>query len=165
MSPRSDQPRRRSFTAKYKLDILIEYDAATPAERGVLLRREGLSSSHLSEWRKARDEIASAPGRVENDIIETEPLFTASDGRLCRSSGMPTRIERFARHGVDVHRLLAHASAPEPRSTDEGGAVSVAQNENALAWLESRRYRTTIRRPNQGHLVGASISQDQRGFR
>jgi len=55
MSPRSDQPRRRSFTAKYKLDILTEYDAATPAERGVLLRREGLYSSHLSEWRKARD--------------------------------------------------------------------------------------------------------------
>jgi len=60
MSPRSDQPRRRSFTAKYKLDILIEYDAATPAERGVLLRREGLYSSHLSEWRKARDTGALA---------------------------------------------------------------------------------------------------------
>jgi transposase-like protein len=60
MSPRSDQPRRRSFTAKYKLDILTEYDAATPAERGVLLRREGLYSSHLSEWRKARDSGALA---------------------------------------------------------------------------------------------------------
>ena len=55
MSPRSDRPRRRSFTAKYKLDILAEYDAADPAARGVLLRREGLYSSHLSEWRKARD--------------------------------------------------------------------------------------------------------------
>ena len=60
MSPRSDQPRRRSFTAKYKLDILTEYDAATAAERGVLLRREGLYSSHLSEWRKARDSGALA---------------------------------------------------------------------------------------------------------
>ncbi len=60
MSPRSDQARRRSFTAKYKLDVLIEYDAATPAERGVLLRREGLYSSHLSEWRKARDTGALA---------------------------------------------------------------------------------------------------------
>ncbi len=60
MSPRSDQPRRRSFTAKYKLDILTEYDAATPTERGVLLRREALYSSHLSEWRKARDSGALA---------------------------------------------------------------------------------------------------------
>jgi transposase-like protein len=55
MSPRSDQPRRRSFTAKYKLDILTEYATADPAARGALLRREGLYSSHLSEWRKARD--------------------------------------------------------------------------------------------------------------
>ena len=54
MSPRSDRPRRRSFTAQYKLDMLAEYDAADAAGRGVLLRREGLYSSHLSEWRKAR---------------------------------------------------------------------------------------------------------------
>lgn len=60
MSPRSDQPRRRSFTVKYKLDLLAEYDAADPAARGVLLRREGLYSSHLSEWRKARDSGALA---------------------------------------------------------------------------------------------------------
>jgi len=52
MSPRSDQPKRRSFTAKYKLDILTEYDAASPAERGVLLRREGLYSSHLNRRRQ-----------------------------------------------------------------------------------------------------------------
>ncbi len=39
MSPRSDQPKRRSFTAKYKLDILTEYDDATPAERGVRAAR------------------------------------------------------------------------------------------------------------------------------
>ena len=60
MSPRSDQPRRRSFTAKYKLDILTEYEAADPNVRGVLLRREGLYSSHLTEWRKARDTGALA---------------------------------------------------------------------------------------------------------
>lgn len=55
VTPRSDRPRRRVFTAKYKLDVLTEYDTASAAERGVLLRREGLYSSHLSEWRKARD--------------------------------------------------------------------------------------------------------------
>ena len=60
MSPRSDRPRRRSFTAEYKSEILAEYDAADPLARGVLLRREGLYSSHLSEWRKARDSGALA---------------------------------------------------------------------------------------------------------
>ena len=60
MNPRSDQPRRRSFTAKYKLDILSEYEAADSNARGVLLRREGLYSSHLTEWRKTRDTGALA---------------------------------------------------------------------------------------------------------
>jgi len=51
------RPRRRSFTAEYKARILAEYDSfpVGSAERGGLLRREGLYSSHLAEWRKARD--------------------------------------------------------------------------------------------------------------
>jgi transposase len=51
------RPRRRSFTAEYKARILEEYDAfpVGSSERGALLRREGLYSSHLAEWRKARD--------------------------------------------------------------------------------------------------------------
>ena len=51
MSPRSDRPRRRSFTAKYKLDMLAEYDATDATGRGVLLRREGLYSSRFSALR------------------------------------------------------------------------------------------------------------------
>jgi transposase-like protein len=51
------RPRRRSFTAEYKARILDEYDALPvgSSERGALLRREGLYSSHLAEWRRARD--------------------------------------------------------------------------------------------------------------
>ena len=53
----SARPRRRSFTAEYKARILEEYDALAvgSSERGALLRREGLYSSHLAEWRKVRD--------------------------------------------------------------------------------------------------------------
>jgi transposase-like protein len=49
--------RRRTFTAEYKARILDEYDALPAGcdERGALLRREGLYSSHIAEWRKARD--------------------------------------------------------------------------------------------------------------
>jgi transposase len=48
--------KRRRFTAEYKLAILREADACTqPGEVGALLRREGLYSSLLSEWRKQRD--------------------------------------------------------------------------------------------------------------
>ena len=51
-------------------------------------------------------EIASVPGRVENDLIEVEPLFEQVEDRLVRRSGLPPRPERFARAGYDVHRLL-----------------------------------------------------------
>ncbi len=48
--------RRRRFTAEYKRRILREADRCThPGEIGVLLRREGLYSSHLTTWRAARD--------------------------------------------------------------------------------------------------------------
>jgi pilus assembly protein CpaF len=53
------------------------------------------------------NEIVSVPGRVENDIIETEPLFQRSDGELRRAAGTPTRLERFHRIGIDVHQILA----------------------------------------------------------
>ena len=55
------------------------------------------------------EEIVAVPGRVENDLIETEPLFELHEGRLRRMTGMPSRLERFARHGIDIHRLLTEA--------------------------------------------------------
>jgi transposase len=49
------KPKRRRFTAEYRLRILEEAERCTaPGEVGRLLRREGLYSSHLTSWRKAR---------------------------------------------------------------------------------------------------------------
>jgi transposase-like protein len=54
--PRSSRPKRRTFTAAYKLAMIEEYDAATgPGAKGALLRGEGLYDSHISYWRKARE--------------------------------------------------------------------------------------------------------------
>jgi transposase len=53
------KPTRRRFTAAYKLRIVEEAEACTEhGEVGALLRREGLYSSHLSEWRKLFREAA-----------------------------------------------------------------------------------------------------------
>jgi transposase len=50
------RPKRRRFDAAYKLAILDEYERLTdPGAKGALLRREGLYSSHIVEWRRARD--------------------------------------------------------------------------------------------------------------
>ncbi len=50
---------RRRFPAEYRLRILKQADACkTPSERGVLLRREGLYSSLLTNWRRQREQGA-----------------------------------------------------------------------------------------------------------
>ena len=50
------KPRRRTHSAAFKLRILQQVDVCTaPGEVSALLRREGLYSSHLTEWRRARD--------------------------------------------------------------------------------------------------------------
>jgi transposase-like protein len=52
----SARPRRRTFTAKDKLRILADVDrAAGTSATGAILRREGLYSSTLSDWRRQRD--------------------------------------------------------------------------------------------------------------
>lgn len=54
------RPARRSFTAEYKTRVVAEYDELPHGspERGALLRREGLYTSHISEWRRQRDAAA-----------------------------------------------------------------------------------------------------------
>ena len=55
MTGPSPRPSRRSFSAEYKLGIVAEYEAAPNGEKGAILRREGLYSSHVIEWTRARD--------------------------------------------------------------------------------------------------------------
>lgn len=50
-----EKAKRRQYTAEYKLRILQELDGSQgQGETGALLRREGLYSSHLTEWRRQR---------------------------------------------------------------------------------------------------------------
>ncbi len=69
---------RRSWPATYKLEILSEIDAAPRGQVGVILRREGLYSSLISEWRKQRDRGAlqgltdRRPGPAGTDPVRAE---------------------------------------------------------------------------------------------
>jgi hypothetical protein len=50
-----DRPRRRrTFTAADKVRILVEIDRAGPGGCGAILRREGLYSSAITDWRRQR---------------------------------------------------------------------------------------------------------------
>jgi transposase len=55
-----EQARRRSFTAQYKPEVLAAYGAAGPGEKDAILRREGLFSSHIADWRRSRNSGALA---------------------------------------------------------------------------------------------------------
>jgi transposase len=122
MSPRSDQPRRRSFTAKYKLDILTEYDTADSNARGALLRREGLYSSHLSEWRKARDSGALAgltPAPRANTTSAQDKENAKLNARAERSERELAKTKAALEIMGKAHallELLSESADTEPRS-------------------------------------------------
>jgi transposase len=69
---------RRQFTAEYKQRLLDEADACTtPSQRGALVRREGLYSSHLTTWRRQRahgilDGLAPKKRGVKSDPLALE---------------------------------------------------------------------------------------------
>lgn len=73
-----ERPRRRRFTAEYKLRVLTEADGCSrPGEVGALLRREGLYSSLLTEWRRQRERgalqaLERPRGRPKADPRERE---------------------------------------------------------------------------------------------
>ena len=85
-----ERARRRTFTAKYKLEILTEYDAAPEGEKGALLRREGLYSSHIVQWRRARDAGALAALAVSRGRKRREP----QQERIARLERDKQRLER-----------------------------------------------------------------------
>ena len=77
----SARPRRRSFTAKDKLRILADADRAAAVGGigaiGAILRREGIYSSALTDWRRQRDAgafSALAPARRGPKAAKTNPL-------------------------------------------------------------------------------------------
>jgi transposase len=68
------KPRRRTFTAKKKLALVAEYDAADRDGKGALLRREAIYTSHISEWRKQRDRgnLTGPPARQRKSAEQVE---------------------------------------------------------------------------------------------
>jgi len=85
--PRSSQPKRRTFTAAYKLAVIEKYDAATePGVKGALLRGEGLYDSHISYWRKARDSGAlKSSAAVPSVAHKGRPGMDAENERLAKA--------------------------------------------------------------------------------
>jgi transposase len=104
------KPQRRSFTAEYKRRLLKEADACTtPGAVGALLRREGLYSSHLVEWRRARarGELAGLTpkkrGRKPTPVDPRDRKIAELERQLAQMTGRAERAEAL----VDAQKNLA----------------------------------------------------------
>ena len=106
----SDRPRRRSFTAQDKLRILAETDrAAETGGIGAILRREGLYSSNLTDWRRQRDAGAIgglSPAKRGPKAAEPNPL-AAELVRLQQDHARLTRRLTRAEAIIDIQKKVA----------------------------------------------------------
>jgi len=112
---------RRRFTAEYKLRVVREADACTqPGEIGALLRREGLYSSHLTQWRQARDagalEALERP-RGRKRVNPHEAEIAALRRRAERAEGELVRARKVIEVQGNVSALLGELL--EPRGATE----------------------------------------------
>jgi transposase len=85
-----ERARRRRFTAAYKQEILAAYDAAPSGEKGAILRREGLYSSLITEWRRARDAGALAALKQPQGRPVTDPR----DAQIARLRKEKAQLEK-----------------------------------------------------------------------
>ena len=114
-----ERPRRRTFTAAYKLKVLREADrCAKPGEIGALLRREGLYSSHLSSWRKQRDEGALTALSKPRGRPKPDPR----DGQIERMRKRAKRAEAELAKARKVIEVQGNVSALLEELLQAGGA-------------------------------------------
>jgi transposase len=100
-----ERARRRTFTAQYKQEILAAYDAAPAGEKGAILRREGLYSSLITEWRRARDAGALAGLKQPRGRPAADPR-DAQIARLTREKAKLEQELATSRFVVEVQAKL-----------------------------------------------------------
>ena len=110
--------KRRQFSAAYKLSVLAESDQASePGAIGALLRREGLYSSQLTQWRRERDTgalealsrrrgrkakmtaeqkriagLEARNARLEHELSQAHTIIEVQK-KLCTLLGLPTTAQ------------------------------------------------------------------------
>ena len=115
-----ERPARRRFTAEYKLRIVEAANAATePGEVGALLRREGLYSSHLVDWRRqyrlgALSSLARPRGRPK-----PHPLAAENEQLRRRNARLSQRLATAERIIVIQGKVSELLGVPLAQSSDD----------------------------------------------
>ena len=104
------RPVRRRFTADYKQRILAEVDAAADTRTvGRILRREGLYSSHLANWRKTRDQSQRAAFEPKKRGPKPSPKnpLQAENAKLTREITRLNKKLRRAELIIDLQKKVS----------------------------------------------------------
>ena len=115
---------RRRFSAGEKLRILEEADACTkPGELGALVRREGIYSSYLSRWRRARDRgqlDALGPGKRGRKPLSGAAL--AREGTKLRrdKERLQARLDQ-AEAIIELQKKLSQLLGPSVKDDESNG--------------------------------------------
>lgn len=113
-----ERSRRRTYTGKYKSDILAEYDRLDRQGRGALLRREALYTSLISAWREQRDKGAlEALARPAGAVPATAEQKDAA--RLRRENARLSAELNTARQVIEIQGKLS--ALLEQLSTNRAG--------------------------------------------
>lgn len=106
-----EKAQRRRFTAEYKLRILEEADTCQePGAVAALLRREGLYSSHLTDWRRARREGAlgalakprGRKGRRRDPVTQENEQLRKENARLRRRLELAEKILEIQKKASEI---------------------------------------------------------------
>lgn len=115
------RPSRRTFTAEYKRAIVAEYEQAANGEKGAILRREGLYSSHIIEWTRARDAGALGAGgpaagraRKSAEQIELEKLRRANAKLTSELSKTRMALDIMGKAHALLEELSESADTDDP---------------------------------------------------
>ena len=121
-----ERPKRRTFTAEYKLRILDEVDRAVsarlPGRVGEILRREGLYSSHLAEWRRERRQGAlaamAASKRGRRPTVRRDALASENEKLRKQNAQLQKRLAQ-AELIIDVQKKASQMLGIPLKSVDD----------------------------------------------
>ena len=109
------KPERRQFTAEYKRRILEEADDCTEhGQIGALLRREGLYSSNLINWRRQRSEGSLKGLSPKKRGPKPDPLANENAALRRRIERLEAELKR-AETIIEVQKKLSDLlGLPDP---------------------------------------------------
>lgn len=119
-----ERARVRHFSAEYKLRVLNEYESLDRQGKGALLRREGLYTALISEWRKQRDKGALSALSQKRGRPEVDPRERENDRLRRENQRLAEELEK-AQHVIRVQgelsALLKSLASESAESDSEHG--------------------------------------------